>query len=373
MVDVPILDKSSKLKIDLPVVDERRLKLAVDEALELLEDPREAVALVGVMALRRGLRSELLTFAEQFNVPIATTSLSKSAISEHHPMSLGVYMGAVSPEAVVKRVENAYPLITFGVPFADLVMGGFTQHLDREHLIECTDEHITIGHRTYRNVPLWAFLPALIKAAQEHNYRETGNGLHVAPTFSAKEAGLTVERIMECVSSMVDDRFGLIIEPGDCLFASVELASPAWTLSSAYYATMGYAVPAALGAGRADQKRRPIVLVGDGAFLMTGLEAITSPFHGVHPIIIVVDNEGYGTQRPMMDGPFNNVPPLRSELLPAAFGVGKGFLCETEKEFSEALKEATSVSDLFIIRARVPKGKISPALTRLTDALKKRI
>lgn len=374
MVDVEIFDQANPLQITLPKVDPKRLDLAVNEALELLEDPGEAVALVGVMALRRELSAELLAFAEQFGVPVATTSLSKGVISERHPMSLGVYMGAVSPEAVVQRVESARPLITFGVPFADLVMGGFTQQIDRENLIECTDESISIGHRTYHDVPLWAFLPALIKSASERNYHERGRGLHLAPSFKPQEGQqLSVERIMDCVSAVIDDRFGLIIEPGDCLFASVELAAPAWTLSSAYYATMGYAVPAATGAGRADPERRPIVLVGDGAFLMTGLEVLSAVFHGVKPIVIVVDNKGYGTQRPMMDGPFNNIPLLRSEILPTAFGAGKGFLCGTEGELDAALKEATSQDDLFIIRACVPKGKISPALTRLTDALRKRI
>lgn len=374
MVDIPIADQPAGLQINLPKIDHKRLDLAVNEALELLEDPGEAIALVGVMALRRELSAELLKFAEQFGVPIATTSLSKGVISERHPMSLGVYMGAVSPEVVVQRVEKALPLITFGVPFADLVMGGFTQQIDREHLIECTDEHISIGHRTYHNVPLWAFLPALLKAAAERNYHERGHGLHLTPTFTpAKDQLLSVERIMECISALIDDRFGLIIEPGDCLFASVELAAPAWTLSSAYYATMGYAVPAALGAGRADPHRRPIVLVGDGAFLMTGLEVLSAVFHGVNPIVIVVDNKGYGTQRPMMDGPFNNIPLLRSEILPTAFGAGTGFLCETEEEFDAAIKEAISKNDLFIIRACVPQGQISSALTRLTNALKKKI
>ncbi len=374
IVDTPIPDSPESLDINLPPVNERRLELAVNDALTLLEDPRSAVALVGVMALRRGLSEHILAFAENFGVPIATTSLSKGVMSERHPMSLGVYMGAVSPEPVIHAVENAFPLITFGVPFADLVMGGFTQKLDREHLIECTDTHITIGHRTYQDVPLWAFLPALIKAAKERNFHEHGRGLHIAPDFTpVADKALSVERIMECVSAVIDDRFGLIIEPGDCLFASVELAAPAWALSSAYYATMGYAVPAAMGAGRADPERRPIVLVGDGAFLMTGLEVLSAVFHGVKPIVIVVDNKGYGTQRPMMDGPFNNIPLLRSEILPMAFGTGKGFLCETEEDLDAALKEATSQNDLFIIRACVPQGKISPALTRLTDALKKKI
>ena len=375
MVDIPIVDRPEPLQIDLPPVQPKRLELAVKETLDLLAAANTPVAIAGVMSVRRHLGEALLTFVEKFGVPMATTSLSKGAISERHPLSLGVYMGAVSPFHVVARVEQAEPLITFGVPFADLVMGGFTQHIERGHLIECTDTQVNIGYHSYPEVPLWAFLPALIKAATERGYHLQGQEPHLSPSFAPADNNtlLSVERIMDCVSSVIDDRFGLLIEPGDSLFASVELPAPAWALSSAYYATMGYAVPAALGAGLADPTRRPVVLVGDGAFLMTGLELLSAVHHGVKPIVVIADNGGYGTQRPMMDGPFNDVPPLLAEKLPLAFGTGQGFLCETEQELHEALQSAVAFDGLTIIRARIPHGKYSPALIRLTDALRKKI
>jgi indolepyruvate decarboxylase len=283
-------------------------------------------------------------------------------------------MGAVSAETVVQKVENAKPLISFGVLYADLVMGGFTDHLDRGQVIECTDTHVNIGFHTYQDVPLWAFLPALIKAASAAGYREYGQ---VAPKqysytpVQSKE--LSVERLMECIASFLNEKIRLLVDPGDCLFGSVELPAQSLMLASAYYATMGYAVPAALGAAKADPTRRPLVLVGDGAFLMTGLEVLSAAFHGVKPIVIVVDNGGYGTQRPMADGPFNNIPSLRSEELPRAFGVGVGLLCKTEDALHLALSRATQTDELFIIRACVPQRGYSPGLVRLTSALKKRI
>ena len=374
MVDIEVLDRLDPISVQLPKVNEKRLELAVADTLALLEGAGNAVSIAGVMAARRGLGKELLEFTECFGIPIASTSLSKGIVSETHPLALGVYMGAVSPQSIVTQVENASPLISFGVLFGDLVMGGFTNQLDQGRLIECTDTQVNVGHHSYLDVPLWAFLPALIKAGKERGYLEQGKVEHKALHFSPKVAqGLVVERIMECVSGFLNDKTRLIVEPGDCLFASVELPAQALTLSSAYYASMGYAVPAALGAAKADPSRRPIVLVGDGAFLMTGMEALTAAFHGVHPIVIVVDNKGYGTQRPMIDGPFNNIPLLRSEELPKAFGVGVGYQCETEEELYTALQQAIQNDDLCIIRACVPLGKYSPGLVRLTDALRKRV
>jgi indolepyruvate decarboxylase len=374
MVDVPVLNRQEGLTIQLPKVHEKRLELAVAEALDLLEASGDAVSVAGVMAVRRGLSDELLAFTENFGVPLATTSLSKGIIPETHPLALGVYMGAVSPESTVKQVENAKPLISFGVLYGDLVMGGFTDHLQRGQIIECTDTHVNIGFHTYQEVPLWAFLPELIRAGKERGYKEFGKVEHKQSHFLPKpKQALGVERMMECIATFIDETTRLIVDPGDCLFASVELPTHSLTLASAYYATMGYAVPAALGSAIADPTYRPVVLVGDGAFLMTGLEALSSVHHGVHPIIIVMDNQGYGTQRPMIDGPFNDIPSLRAEELPKAFGVGVGILCETEESLFTALTQAKENNDLFIIRACVPKGTYSTGLLRLTNALKKRV
>ena len=90
-------------------------------------------------------------------------------------------------------------------------------------------------------------------------------------------------------------------------------------------------------------------------------------------IIVVVDNSGYGTQRPMRDGPFNDIAPLAAERLVDVFGVGQGWLAETEDELAQALTEAFASDGLAIVHAKVPQGSISPALKRLTDALAKRV
>ena len=89
---------------------------------------------------------------------------------------------------------------------------------------------------------------------------------------------------------------------------------------------------------------------------MTGLEAATAAFHGVKPVILVLDNNGYGTQRPMKDGAFNDIPALQAERLPMVFGTGRGWLASTEDELDTALAEAMSTDELCIIRAVVPQG-----------------
>lgn len=374
MVEVPIhAPQSERLRAHLPPVDPDRLQAAVADALDCLRDSTSPVVHAGAMVWRRGLGPALVTAAERLNVPVATSSLAKGLFPERHPLSLGVYMGAVSPPEVVDRVEGASTVVSFGVLNTDLTMGAFTAHLDPQRHIDAQDTEVTIGLRTYREVPLWAFLPALAEAASG-SLAPAPEPVKARLAFTAKPgAPLSVARVIAAVDEHLDSRHGLLVDPGECLFASVDLAAPHWCLASAYYATMGYAVPGALGAGIAVPKLRPVVLVGDGAFAMTGLEAASAPFHGVNPVIIVLDNNGYGTQRPMKDGAFNDIPPLRAELLPEVFGTGRGWLAETEDALDVALAEAMALDDLCIIRAVVPQGDRSPALLRLTDALGKRV
>ncbi|CAB4951964.1 unannotated protein [freshwater metagenome] len=374
MVDVPIRDVMGDLQRTLPPVNEARLAAAVSDVMSRLRLSESAVAMAGVMAWRRDLSDSLNAFVTAAGIPVATSSLSKGFFDERHPLSLGVYMGAVSPLAVVERVESADVILSLGVMNSDLTLGGFTAVLDPARLIECTDTEVHVGLHTYRQVPLHAFLPALAAAASQGRL-----GLdHTIPSYAhgyvaTPGKALSVESVMQCVGAAIDERHGLLIEIGECVFASVDMPAPAWSLSSAYYATMGYAIPAAVGAGRADRSRRPVVIVGDGGFLMSGLEVMFAPYHDVSPIIVVLDNDGYGTQRPMLDGPFNDLPPMRHEDLPRVFGTGRGVVCDTENELAVAMAEAVRDEELVIVHVRVPRGVPSHALTRLTDALKKRV
>ena len=145
-------------------------------------------------------------------------------------------------------------------------------------------------------------------------------------------------------------------------------------IATAYYASLGFAVPAALGAGLARPDRRPFVVVGDGAFQMTALELAQGSRVGVHPIVVVINNGGYGTERPMMDGAFNDIPGMRYHLFPEALGSGVGVRVDTEDGLQSALRDALAdTSQLRLVEAVIPPNDISPNLASLTAELRKRV
>ena len=106
---------------------------------------------------------------------------------------------------------------------------------------------------------------------------------------------------------------------------------------------------------------------------LTGMEIAATARWGVHPVVIVLNNDGYGTERPMLEGGFNDIPALRYAALPQYLGFGVGVRAETEDAFDMALRDALAdTSQLRVIEAIIPRHDVSPVLTRLTDALGKR-
>jgi len=145
-------------------------------------------------------------------------------------------------------------------------------------------------------------------------------------------------------------------------------------LSPAYYTSLGFGVPASIGVGFANPKLRPLVLVGDGAFQMTGMELSTVARFGLNPIVIVLNNEGYGTERPMLEGPFNDLQKWNFSRIPEVIGAGRGFNVETEEEFEKALEASRKHTGSFcILDVHLNKHDSSPGLRRLTETLGKRV
>jgi len=168
----------------------------------------------------------------------------------------------------------------------------------------------------------------------------------------------------------------VIADTGDPVFASADIAMPHATefMSSAYYATLGFAVPASIGVQMALPRVRPLVLVGDGAFQMTGMELSTSARYGLNPIVIVMNNFGYGTERPMLDGNFNDVAAWQYSRLPELFGAGKGFVVNTEGDLENALEAARAYTEGFcILDVHLDPYDFSPVLQRMTAILAKRV
>ena len=374
---VSVMVRPVETKMVPPDFDKGPFKEALSEAVEMINNARQPVLVAGVEILRYGLQTAFQRLVDQTNIPVTSTLLGKSAFGERSPLYICLYEGGVSREEVRQYVETSDCLVLLGVMLTDLDMGIFTAHLDQGNSIFSTSEKTSIRYHTYNAVYLNGFLQGLLKAGLQ---RRPDTAIpHAAPTQvfqPVPQAKMTVQRLFERLGTFIDDSTMVIADTGDAVFGSTDVTIPHATefMSSAYYATLGFAVPASIGAQLALPKLRPLVLVGDGAFQMTGVELSTSARYGLNPIVIVLNNFGYGTERPMLDGKFNDVAPWQFSRLPELLGAGKGFVVDTEADFEKALAEARAYTEGYcILDVHLDPYDFSPGLKRMTEALGKRV
>src|SRR5262249_53301548 len=212
--------------------------------------------------------------------------------------------------------------------------------------IDATSEDLRIRHHHYRDVRLDDFVRGLIdrrlKVAQtaipprSNPFASAGTADVAAPVTSQHLFG----RLNQLLAEHTD--MTVIADIGDSLFGAADLVMHRHTefLSPAYYTSMGFGVPAAVGASMANPDARILVIVGDGAFQMTGMELSTIARHGLNPIVVVLNNHGYTTERFLLDGPFNNIQDWAYHKVPAVVGAGLGLEVRTLRDLDFAIEEA---------------------------------
>jgi indolepyruvate decarboxylase len=351
--------------------DQRALGEAVEEAAVRIENARQPVLLLGVEVHRFGLQDQVLKLAESSGLPMAATMLGKGVVAETHPQYMGLYEGALGPEDVTRYVEASDCVVMLGTFMTDINLGIYTAELDISDCIYATSEQLRIRHHHYHDVRLTDFIAALV--ARNPRPRSPPPP---APTDWSKEpcildadARITVMRMIDRLDEQLVDDTIVIADIGDALFASAELTTRGRTefISPAYYTSMGFAVPAVLGAHVARPEARVVAIVGDGAFQMTGMEFSNLVARKSPAIVIVLNNGGYGTERLLHPGEydFNDIHPWQYHKLPEVLGGGSGYDVHTEGDFDQALNSAwADSSGPSILHVHLSKDDSSLALKR---------
>jgi TPP-dependent 2-oxoacid decarboxylase len=375
------------------------LRAALAETEAKINAARKPVILADVEIHRFGLQDQLLEIVEKTGIPIAATVLGKSVIGEQHPLYLGVYEGAMGREDLRQYVESSDCVLLLGAFMTDINLGIYTAQLDPARSIYATSEKFSIGYHTYEDVRFKDFMCGLLKLRLR--WRKPGRiprpprpdqvrpkrigagnadlsfaGAPPARGRAQRSPAMSVKALFERLNHFLSANTVVVADVGDALFGATDLFIRERTefISPAYYTSMGFAIPASIGAQLANPKLRPLVLVGDGAFLMTGLELATVARYKLNPVVVVLNNRGYGTERHILDGPFNDVWKLAYSRFPEVLGAGQGFVVRTESELDWALAEAQRRTDTFcLLDVHLPPLDRSPALDRLAARLAKRL
>jgi Pyruvate decarboxylase and related thiamine pyrophosphate-requiring enzymes len=274
-------------------------------------------------------------------------------------------------------IEQSDLVLMLGMTLNDVDTGIYTARLDPNRIIRAAQGEVIIHHHRYPRVPLGDFmrtLAGLVKKRSEPLPAPSGGP--DAPGFPEQDKPMTIARLIGRLNAVLTPGMTVVCDVGDCLFAALELRVHEHTgfLASGFYTTMGFAVPAALGAQIACSGRRALILVGDGAFQMTGTELSTHCALGLTPIIIVFNNRGYSTERFILDGPFNDISAWHFDKLGELFGPLQGFEAATEDQFESAITQAIAERKAAsIINVHLRPEDSSPAMRRLAEHLRQRV
>jgi indolepyruvate decarboxylase len=353
--------------------DPRKLGEAVADTLARLRAARRPVLIGGVEIFRDRADHVFRELAERLGVPVLTTVLAKGAFPMDHPLHMGIHMGPLSPPAIRQRVRGADLVLALGTELTDLNLGAAKPEVARERSVWAIDGSVRISFHQYTEVELRDFVGELARARlprfgervrYHDNLRRARGGPAASPPLSVNDLLLEVNHFLA-----EHPGYHVFAESGDMLFGGLELRVPAPGLyfAQGYYASMGFGVPAALGA-EIGTGVRPLVLSGDGAFQMTGPELSHAPQLGLSPVVVVVNNAGWGIFRPVSPRrDLLRIPDWPYAEMAQGWG-GVGFRVESASELRDALRAAHEVREFVLIEARVPEDDLSPVSRRYIQA-----
>ncbi|MEB3169259.1 MAG: thiamine pyrophosphate-binding protein [Synechococcaceae cyanobacterium] len=348
--------------------------------LEWLRSRERPVVLAGVEIHRFGLQQQLQQVLEREGWPFATSLSGKSLLSEQHPLYLGVYEGAMGPAPVRQVVEGSDGLLILGMPLSDLDTGVYTMELNAE---TCLRVEMDRGLQWQQGDQDTLDPMTLLQVWQEAEppARPASYSSPVRPSPAAAfeprlDQALTVQRLLLAVDALLTDSTVVLADTGDATFASLalHLKDANDYINSGNWASLGFALPAAVGAWGAHPEQRPLVLVGDGALLMSAIELATLARYRIPALVVVLDNAGYGTERPMLDGPFNDVAPVDHVGLALAMGFRAARRVRLEDELWDCLQTFLQESDgPTLVSVQLDRHDASDALRNLTAALGRKV
>ena len=364
--------------LEIAASDDQALREVVQETLQRLHRASRPVLIAGIELHRRRLQPLLKRFIDQTGLPVAATLTGKSVIAENHPQYLGIYEGVMSSSLARATVEQSDCALMLGLTLNDVDTGIFTTDLNPSTIIRASKGEVIISHHRYQKVLLQDFVSALASNAQPLSYQfETpAADKRVAVASPTADQPLTIEGLVQLINGILNPGLSIVCDTGDCLFASIELRVPRHSafFASAFYTSMGFAVPAALGIQLAQPDRRCLVLVGDGASQMSGTELCTHARNGLAPIVIVFNNHGYNTERYILEGPFNDITEWRYDRIGELFGPVAGYDVRNEREFDAAIEQALAdTQQVSVLNVHLRIDDPSPAMRRLGAHLNKKL
>ncbi len=369
MVDAPC---AAVVREEARALDREALDACVAEILARLGQARSPVLMAGVEIRRFGLEDQVARLSRRLGLPVVTGFMGRGLLAGHDAPLVGTYLGVAGLPEVTQLVEGSDGLFLLGEILCDTNFAVSETKIDLRKTIQALDGRVTIGYHTYPQVPLAALVDRLLECATE-GARTFPARRQVFPRgMPADEAPITPTDIATAVNDLMAQhgKMPIASDMGDCLFTAMEIEHTE-LVAPGYYATMGYGVPAGLGV-QAATGQRPLILVGDGAFQMTGWELGNCRRYGWDPIVLLFNNASWEMLRTFQpESSFNDLDRWGFAEMAAGMG-GDGVRVDTRAELKAALDKAVATRGRFqLIDVTIPRGVLSATLQRFVAGVKR--
>ncbi|MBO6167581.1 MAG: biosynthetic-type acetolactate synthase large subunit [Kiritimatiellae bacterium] len=270
---------------------------------KMLNDAKRPVIYAGGGVIASGAAKDVAAIAHRANIPVATTLMGLGAFDEHDPLSLRM-AGMHGTWAANRAIADADLLIALGVRFNDRITGKLAKYASKAKIVHVDCDPASIGKNVGVDLGIVAdvkdvltTVSSRVKSASHADWLEKIAAWKAERPMSYKplhEAVIMPQQVVEAIDAATDGRAVIVTDVGQHQMWCAQYfrhSIPRHFLSSGGMGTMGFGIPAAIGAAIARPDHMTVAVCGDGGAQMTFEELVVAVEHKL-PLTVVVINNG---------------------------------------------------------------------------------
>ena len=354
-------------------------KLNADQlqaASKLLNEAKKPLMIVGQGIMLSNAEDELLVFAEKTGVPVASTLLGLGAFPANHPQFVGM-VGMHGNYAPNVKSNECDVLLAVGMRFDDRVTGDVSRYAKQAKVVHIDIDAAEINKIIKADAPVLAdakealaFLTDWVEKQNHQSWLDEfhhakENELQVLSKNRNKDFSdeLRMDLVIDLLSQKTNGNAVIVTDVGQHQMMAAQFYQYNQTKSnvtSGGLGTMGFALPAAIGAKMANPEKQVIAIIGDGGFQMTLQELGTIMQNNIGVKIIILNNEYLGMVRQWQQMffekrySFTNIQSPDFVALAASYNI-KGVKVEKQEDLSNALDQLLNTENAFLLEVKVAK------------------